>query len=217
MKVALAIASTLVAALMVATSGSAGNTVTFTDRQGDLGKTWYGADGNPVSWWSGDSPISCTGYLDIRSGWVTVKSGLITMGMVVDSPITADSALPDGVTQVRWVWFFYVNCDHFWADYGVFILWNGGQQFNAALMDRTSGSPPFSVTSLEAFIVDGNMLTVTMSLSKMPGAVTWFSETMVMHGSPWPLDQWPSPGAWHAPDLTDYTDLSKDLPWLLMP
>jgi hypothetical protein len=217
MKVASTIASTIVTLLMLAVSVSAGgNTVSFTDRQGDLGKTWYGMDGDPVSCWSGDSPMSGAGYLDIRSGWVAVKGDVLTMGLVVDSPLTADSALPDGVSQVRWVWFFYLNTEHFWADYGVFILWDG-VQFSASLMDRTSGSPPFAVAALDTFTIDGQILTVTMSMAKMPGVVVWFSETMVMHGSPWPLDQWPSSGAWHAPDLTDWIDLSMDLPWLPMP
>jgi len=142
------------------------------------------------------------------------------MGLTVDSPLTTDSKLPEGVTEARWVWGFYLStevlygCDY--APYAVYILWDGAH-FSAALVDRTSESPPFAVTSLNSFTVDGQVLTVTMSLASIPGVVAWWSETEIMHGSPWPLDQWPSVGAWQTPDITDFGSLTTYWPWQPMP
>ena len=228
-KVALAAACTVVAALMLAMPVSAGSkTVYFTDREGDLGKPWYGIDfgsheyGDPFSWWSGDSPIANAGYLDFVLGWVSVKSGEVTMGLEVVSPLTDDSKLPDGVTEVRWAWFFYTNTDVLnkigpnSASYGVYILWDGAD-FKAALVDRTSGSPPFVVTYPDNFNVGGTVLTVTVSLDSIPDVVAWFCESQIMHSSPWPLDQWPSMGAWGAPDMTDPSPLKLYWPWQPMP
>lgn len=209
--------------MLVPSGVSAGsNTVYFTDRQGDLGKTWYTAGqgshlfGDPLSWYSGNCPVSNAGYLDMLSGWVSVKSGDVTMGLTVDSPLTTDSKLPEGVTEARWVWLFFETTEHLTPDYLVYILWDG-TDFSATLVDKTNGPPPFAVTSLNSFIVDGQVLTVTMSLASIPGVVAWYSQTEIMHGSPWPLDQLASSGAWQAPDITDFGTLMTYWPWQAMP
>lgn len=231
MRIILAVASTIVVALMLSTTVSAGGkTVSFTDRQGDLGKPWYpGYDygnhlfGDPQTWWSGNSPIANAGYLDMLSGWVTVKSGTITVGLTVNSSLPAEGNLPNGITEVRWLWAFYSDNDVLnmvtpnTASYGVNILWDDNG-FSAVLVDRTSGSPPFALTYLDTFAIDGNILTVTMSSKSIPGAVAWFCGILVMYGSPWPLDQRPSVGAWGGPDLTDLQGpLSTYWPWQPMP
>jgi len=228
-KIVVAVLSAIVVGLMLVPSGvSAGsNTVSFTDRQGDLGKPWYSAAqgshtaGDPLSWWSGNSPISNAGYLDLRSGWVTVKGNTVTMGLTVDSPLTKDSKLPQGITEVRWAWYFYLSIDvtygGYYAPYSVYILWDGAD-FSAALVDHTSGSPPFVVTQLDNFIVDGSVLSVTMSLASIPGVVAWYSQSLVMYGSPWSLDQMPSAGGWNGPDITDFQGpLAVYWPWQAMP
>jgi hypothetical protein len=231
MKVILAVASTIVTALMLSTTASAGgNTVSFTDRQGDLGKPWYpGYDygnhlfGDPQTWWSGNSPIANAGYLDMLSGWVSVKGNEITMGLEVASPLTDDSKLPNGAAEVRWAWFFYLNSEVLAMSrpnsvtYGVYILWDGAD-FTAAMVDRSSGSPPFVVTYLDDIKVEGTVLTATVGMDSMPGVVAWFSCTQVMYGSPWPLDQLPSMAAWGVPDFTDLQGpLSTYWPWQAMP
>jgi len=229
-KVILAVACTIVAALMLATPVSAGKTVSFTDREGDLGKFWWPAYdfgnhlfGDPMSWWQGESPIANAGYLDLLSGWVSVKRGEVTMGLEVASPLTDDSKLPNGVAEVRWVWFFYLDSEILamtgsnYITYGVYILWDGAD-FTAALVDRSSGSPPFVVTYLDDFSVEGTVLTVTMRLSSMPGVVAWFSGSQIYQGSPWPLDQWPSMSAYGAMDYTDMQGpLSTYFAWQPMP
>ena len=220
--------SAIVVGMMLAMPVSAGSrTVTFYDKQGDLGKPWYsGGNGNhvfgdPYSWYSGNCPIGNAGYLDMRSGWVTVKNDQITMGLVVDSPVPTDGKLPASVTEVRWAWFFYQSIDvttgGSYSPFTVFIVWDG-TDFSAVLVDRTSGSPPFALTHLDNFIVEGNVLTVTMSLANIPGTVAWFCETMVFHDHPWSLDQWPSMAGWQVPDLTDYQGpLAIYWPWQAMP
>lgn len=225
-KIVVAVLSAIVVGLMLVPSGvSAGsNTVSFTDRQGDLGKPTFGPpNGDPLSWWSGNSPISNAGYLDFISGWVSVKGGAVTMGLTVASPLTADIKLPSGVNEVRWAWFFYRDADVLnkispnLASYGVYILWDGAD-FSAALVDRTSGSMPFALTYLDSFIVNENILTVTISSASISGAVAWFCESQIMNGPPWPLDGTYTWGSWGAPDITDWQlPATTYWPWQAMP
>jgi hypothetical protein len=229
MKVALSVASILVIALMMAMPVSAGpRTVTFDDRQGDLGKNNYAWGqgshewGDPLSWWQGDSPIANAGYLDMLSGWVTARGGTVTMGLVLNSSLPSDGMLPNGVTEVRWAWFFYLSIDTYSGgnnanNYAVYVVWNENG-LSTVLVDRTSGSSPFSLTYLDTLVVDENVLTVIVSSESIAGAIAWFSETLIMNGHPWPLDQMAPNGGWQAPDLTDFQGpLAIWWPWLTMP
>lgn len=213
--------------MMLAMPVSAGSkAVTFTDRQGDLGTAMYSMGqgshewGDPLGWWSGESPIANAGYLDMLSGWVSVKSGTVTMGLTVASPVPTDGEMPQGVVEVLWGWFFYqsidVYCGGGGAPYSVYIVWDGAD-FSAVLVDRTSGTQPFDLTYLD-FAIEGNVLTVTTSLASIAGAIAWFSETIIMHGNPYPLDGVPQFGGWIAPDLTDFQGpLAVYWPWQAMP
>ncbi|HEX7392824.1 MAG TPA: hypothetical protein VF374_07750 [Thermoplasmata archaeon] len=217
MKATLAVMSILIATLMLAMPlSSASNTVYVTDREGDLGKTWYTVSGDPVSWWSGDSPISNAGYLDILAGWITVKNKQVQMGVLVKDPIAAGTLLPDGVKEVRWAWYFYVEPTHWYADYYAFIAWDG-IGFTAAIKDITGLAEPFPVIYLnsDSIAVEGNVLTLTVDSSILPGVNWWFFESQV-YKNLWPLEGWARYGGWHAPDLTDGPNDTM-LPWWPMP
>jgi len=226
-RVVVALLSAIVVGLMLAMPVSAGSkTVTFTDREGDLGTAAYSGGegshewGDPLGWWSGESPIGNAGYLDMRSGWVSVKSGTVTMGLRLASPVPTDGELPQSIVEVMWAWFFYQNIDVYYgggrAPYAVYIIWDG-VDFSAVLVDRTSGTQPFDVTSVD-FAIEGNVVTATVSSTSIAGAMAWFSETIYMHGNPYPLDGVPQYGGWMAPDLTDYQGpLAIYWPWQPMP
>jgi len=210
---------------MLAMPVSAGSkTVTFTDREGDLGTgaiSWGQGShewGDPLGWWSGESPIGNAGYLDMRSGWVSVKGGTITMGLTVASPVPTDGKLPTGVVEVMWGWFFCQSIDVYYgpAPYAVYIVWDG-VDFSAVLVDRTSGTQPFDLTYPD-FAIEGNVLTVSVSSASIAGAIAWLSQTIYLHGSPYPLDGIPHYGGWMAADLTDYQGpLAAYWPWQAMP
>jgi hypothetical protein len=226
-RVLAALLSVIVVGLMLAMPVSAGaKTVTFTDRQGDLGTAFFSAGqgshewGDPLGWWSGESPIGKAGYLDMLSGWVSVRGDTVTMGLMVASPVPTDGELPESVVEVMWGWFFYQSIDVYYggggAPYAVYIVWDG-VDFNAVLVDRTSGTLPFDLTYLD-FAIEGNVLTVPVSSASIAGAIAWFSETIASHGNPYPLDGVPQFGGWMAPDLTDYQGpLAIYWPWQAMP
>ncbi|MCJ7464852.1 MAG: hypothetical protein MUO81_08960 [Thermoplasmata archaeon] len=226
-KVVVALLSAIVVGLMLVPSVSAGSkTVMVYDRQGDLGTAMISGGqgshewGDPLGWWSGESPIANAGYLDMLSEWVSVKGGTVTMGMTVASPVPTDGKLPEGVVEALWGWFFYQSIDVYYggssAPYAVYIVWDGAD-FSAVLVDRTSGTPPFDLTYLD-FAVEGNVLTVTTSLASIAGAIAWFSETIILHGNPYPLDGVPHFGGWISTDLTDYQGpLAIYWPWQPMP
>jgi len=85
------------------------------------------------------------------------------------------------------------------------------------MVDRTSGSAPFALTYPD-FVVNGNALTVTMSLASIPGVVAWYCQTQAWNAYPPPLDQ-PYPWAsWVLTDMTDYQGpLAIYWPWQAMP
>lgn len=226
-RVVVAILSAIVVGLMLAMPVSAGpHTATFTDRQGDLGTAMISGGegshewGDPLGWWSGESPIGNAGYLDMLSGWVSVKGDTVNMGLTVASPVPTNGNLPEGVIEAMWGWFFYQSIDVYYggsgAPYAVYIVWDG-DDFSAVLVDRTSGTLPFDLTNLD-FAIEGNVLTVTTSLASIAGAIAWFSETIILHGNPYPLDGVPQFGGWLCPDLTDYQGpLAIFWPWQPMP
>lgn len=227
-KVAVASLSVIVAGLMLAVPVSAASkTVTFVDRQGDLGAGPYSAGqgshewGEPQGWWSGNSPMAGAGYLDMLSGWVSVKGGSVTMGMRVVSPVPTEGELPESVVELLWAWFFYTSIDVYGggmrSPYAVFVIWDG-TDYSAALVDRTSGTQPFAVTYLDTFTANGDVLTVTLSLESIDGAMAWFCETWAMHADPYQLDGIHQYGGWWAPDLTDFQGpLAIYWPWQAMP
>ena len=227
LKVIVAVMSSLVAALMLtAPLASATNIVYVIDREGDLGKTWYSNGqgshlaGDPISWWSGNSPISNAGYLDILAGWVTVNDQQITMGMLVKDPVTVGTQLPTGVKLVRWVWYFFLEPAYGHADYCAIIIWDGGE-FTAALKDQTGGAEPFPVTYLSSDSIthditdEGYVLTLTVDSSAMPGVNWWYFVSCVFKNL-WPLEGAARYGGWYFADRTDEpTDTL--LPWWPMP
>lgn len=215
-------------ALMAAMPVSAGEkTTTFYDRTGDLGTAFFSAGqgshdwGDPLGWWSGESPIGNAGYLDMLSGWVSVKAGTVTMGLTLASALPTDGELPQSVVQVMWGWFFYQSTDVYYggtgSPYAVYVTWDG-MEYNAVLVDRTDGTMPYDVTNVD-FAIEGNVVTVKTSTESLAGAVAWFSETIAMRSSPYPLDGVHQGfGGWMAPDLTDYQgSLATYWPWQAMP
>jgi len=216
---------------MLAMPVSAGSkTVTFSDRQGDLAnKSLYcwgqGSHvvGDPNGWFSGNSPVSDAGYLDMRSGWISIDGRAVNMGLTVASPVPTDGKLPQGISEVRWAWLLWTTIDTTvgsnYAPYGVYIIWNDNG-LSAVFVDRTSGSPPYMLTYLDAnaFSVEGSTLTASIRLASIPGVIAWFCETIMLSGHPWPLDQNPSSGGWNLADLTDFQGpLAIWWPWQAMP
>ncbi len=218
----------IVVGVMIAMPVSAGTkTVAVADRDGDLGKTiicggqgsheW----GDMLSYWSGDSPLANAGYLDMLSGWVSIKGSTVSMGMTIASPIPVSDNLPDGVKEVRWAWLFWNTIDTTTssnnAPYGVYVIWNGNG-LSAVLVDRSSGTAPFGLTYLDSLVVDGNTLSVSIDLCGLAGAFAWFAETQAWNSYPSPIDQ-PFPWAsWVLTDITDYQgSLAVYWPWQPMP
>lgn len=227
-KLVVALLSAIVVGMMLAMPVSAGSkTAMFYDRQGDLGKALVCGGqgshewGDMLSYWSGDSPLANAGYLDMLSGWVTVKGGTVTMGITLASPVPVNGNLPDGVKEVRWVWLYWTTIEttasSFYASYGVYILWNG-DGLSAVFVDRSSGSAPYTLTYLDSLIVDGNVMTVTISLASIPGVVAWFCQTQAWNAYPPPLDQVYPWASWVLTDMTDYQgSLAIYWPWQSMP
>jgi len=224
-KVIVALLSAIVVGVMLAMPVSAGSkTATFADREGDLGTAMISGGegshewGDPLGWWSGNSPIGNAGYLDMLSGRVSVKSGTVTMGLTLASPVPTDGELPVSIVEVMWAWFFYQSIDVYGggSPYAVYVIWDG-VDFSAVLVDRTSGTQPFDVTPVD-FAIKGNVVTATVSSASIAGAIAWFSETIYLHGNPYPLDGVPQFGGWMASDLTDYQGpLAIYWPWQAMP
>lgn len=212
MKVALAVASTLVIALMMAMPASASGggqskSTYVVDREGDLGKFFYtdyqGSHllGDPLSWWSGESPISNAGYIDMVMGWIVVDRKTVTLGMQVASPISDESTLPHGIKAVQWSWFFTpAPTEWYWA-YEVLIFWDG-LEFTAFQIDRSTS--PFTVTPLDSFEVSGDTLTVQVSAAILRDQVGWFFETTAYENPPGPVTGERSMGGWGSPDCPDY-------------
>jgi len=214
MKVALAVATTLVIALMMAMPVSASgseksNSMYVVDREGDLGKFFYtdyqGSHliGDPLSWWSGESPISNAGYVDMVMGWIVVDHKTVTLGMQVASPISDDSKLPQGVKAVQWSWFFTpAPTEWYWA-YEVLIFWDG-LEFTAFQIDRSTS--PHTITPLNSFEISGDTLTVQVSAAILQDQVGWFFETTAYENPPGPVTGVRSTGGWGSPDCPDYFD-----------
>lgn len=225
-KILVVLLSSIVVGLMLAMPVSAGaKTITFTDRQGDLGTgaiSWGQGShewGDPLGWWSGDSPIGNAGYLDMLSGWVSVQGCTVTMGVTLAAPVPTGGELPEGVIEVMWAWIFIRSIDLYSgsrAPYAVYVIWDG-VDFDAVLVDRTSGVQPFDVTPVD-FAIEGNVLTATVSSASIADAMAWFCEAIYLHGTSYPLDGVPHYGGWMAADLTDYQGpLAAYWPWMAMP
>lgn len=218
----------VVAAMMILPVSAVGaREIIVQDRQGDLGKTIVcGGQGSHewadmLSYWSGDSPLANAGYLDMLSEWVTIKGGIVTMGMTLAAPIPTNGVLPDGAKELKWAWLFWSGIDKVTssnnAEYGVYVIWSGGE-LSAALVDRTNGAAPFEVTYLDSLVIAGNALTVSVSLSCLEGATAWFAETQAWNSYPCPIDQVFPWASWVLTDLTDYLGpLAVYWPWQAMP
>lgn len=221
LKVALAVASTLAIALMMAMPASASgggnsNSMYVVDREGDLGKLFYsGGDwgnhlfGDPISWWSGDSPIGNAGYLDMIMGWIVIDHKTVTLGMQTASPISDRCTLPEGVKVVQWSWIFTPAPTEWKWDYEVLILWDG-LEFTAFQVDRRT--TPFTVTPLDSFEVSGDTLTVQVGNAILKDQVGWMFETTAYTKPPLPLTGEQSIGGWGSPDVNDYV-VGNDPAW----
>lgn len=221
MRVVVAAFSVLVVGLMlvqsVSVSGdSKSNSMYVVDGEGDLGKLFYsGGDwgnhlfGDPVSWWSGNSPIGNAGYLDIIMGWIVVDRKTVTMGMQMASPISDESTLPEGVKMVQWSWIFTPAPTEWKWDYEVLILWDG-LEFTTFQVDRRTF--PFAVTPLDSFEVSGDTLTVQVGAAILQNQVGWMFETTVYTKPPLPLTEDRSMGGWGSPDVNDYV-VGHDPAW----
>jgi hypothetical protein len=190
------------------------------DRIGDLGKILYtdyqGVHllGDPISWWSGRSPISDAGYLDMVKAWIIIDHKHVTLGMQMASPITDGSTLPEGIKAVQWSWIFSPAPAEFIFEREVFIWWDG-MEFSAYLSDSTVY--PFAVTPLDSFEVSGNTLTVQMSDSALQNQIGWMYETSAY----WQPTSTPTTGergmGWGSPDCPDYFGNYEWWPCLPLP
>jgi hypothetical protein len=228
MRSVVALLSVAAIAVMMAMplSAAGGGQISVPDRQGDIGKTivcgGQGSheSGDMLSYWSGNSPLAKAGYVDMLSEWIAIKGNTVTMGMTLAAPILVNSALPDGVKEIRWAWLFWTTIDTTTssnnAPYGVYVLWSGGE-LTAAFVDRTSGAAPFAVKCLSS-VVDGNALSVSIDLSSIPGTIAWIAETQAWNSYPCPLDQVFPWASWVLTDITDYQGpLAVYWPWQAMP
>ena len=212
MKVVVAAIGALVVGMMLAQSVSVSadgrsTSMNVVDREGDLGKFFYtdyqGSHllGDPLSWWSGESPISNAGYIDMVMGWIDMDRKTVTLGMKVASPISDESSLPQGIKAVQWSWFFTpAPTEWYWA-YEVLIFWDG-LGFTAFQIDRSTS--PFKVTPLDSFDVSGDTLTVQVSAATLRDQVGWFFETTAYENPPGPVTGVRSTGGWGSPDCPDY-------------
>ena len=212
MKVVVAAIGALVVGMMLAQSVSVSadgrsTSMNVLDREGDLGKFFYtdyqGSHllGDPLSWWSGESPISNAGYIDMVMGWIDMDRKTVTLGMKVASPISDESSLPQGIKAVQWSWFFTpAPTEWYWA-YEVLIFWDG-LGFTAFQIDRSTS--PFKVTPLDSFDVSGDTLTVQVDAAILKNQVGWFSESTAFEKAPMPLSGERSMGGWGSPDCPDY-------------
>ncbi len=229
MKSYVALVSIAAIAVMMAMplSAAGGKGIVVPDRQGDIGKTVVCGDqgshewGGMLSYWSGNSPLVNAGYVDMLSEGIAVKGSIVTMGITLAAPIPVNGILPDGVKQVTWAWLFWTTIDTTTstnnAPFAVYVTWSGGE-LRAAFVDRTSGIAPFAVTYLDSMKVDGNTLSVSITLSSIPGVVAWFAETQAWNSYPCPLDQVFPWASWVLTDLTDYQGpLAVYWPWQAMP
>ena len=222
-KVALAVVSGFVAALMLAQPASAcTNLVAVTDNFGDTGHCGYDLETGEIwTLWQGNSPLMTSGYLDIIACSLTLEEGELTARMEVASPITAENGLPTGVKEIWFAWTFYVETgdEHFNEDYGLHVCWDG-VEFYAFVADRTDFSnPPYPVVSIddEDFDVSDNVIEVVIAADLVKGATMWMFESIVWMVYPVADDIMSQlAGTWYCADVTDW-DGSTMLPLLPMP
>jgi len=224
MKVALAIAGTLVIAVLMAmpvssAGGVKSGSMYVIDREGDLGKifytTGYGSHlfADPLSWWSGESPISDAGYLDMVLGWIVIDHKTLNLGMQVSSPLSEETALPEGFKAVQWSWFFTSTPTEWRWDYEILIFWDG-LGFSAFQVDRRTTT--FTVTPLDSFEVSGDTLTVTVDAAILENQVAWFFETTAYEKPPGPVTGYRTMGGWGSPDCPDNVGQTPEA-WPNMP
>jgi hypothetical protein len=230
MKVALAVASTLVAALMILPNASAGSsTVSFADPVGDIGPDkWYSLPTDPNDPSATSTPICQATYLDMVSGWVTTKDGKsVTFGFELAGTVDESIVLPPGATGVLWVWYMYTASEPiYYADLMLVLSWDG-EEFQAYLKHRTEmGAVPYPYWEL-AFQPEGSTVQLTIdkaqpeALALALAANWWFAETKV-----WlsqliePFEDWalpPNYGGWAPVDINDWDPAVSSLPFLPMP
>lgn len=226
--VAIAVASTLVAALMMCTPASAASsTVSFVDPLGDIGPNpFYNLPSDPNDQPTTASPICQATYLDLVQGWVTAKNEKsITLGFELAGVVDESIVMPPGATGVLWVWYFYQDIEYY-ADCMAVVSWDG-VEFQAYLKDRTEmGAVPYPYWELE-FESAGAVVELTIdsgqaeALALLLGMNWWFAETKVWF-SPLiePYEDWalpPNYGGWFPVDINDWDPAVTALPWLPMP
>lgn len=223
MKVTLAVACTLVAALMLTPSASAGTrTVQVSDRSGDLGHPVFVrvVDGmiNPANFWSGNSPVGQATYLDVLTAWMTAssKADTYTAGMEVSSPVPATGPLPSGVTAVWWVWWFYLDTLAWAADYRLVVSWDGSNSYAYLTNASAHAGAPFQYSMVGTYQIKETVVTATIDQALVWNAVAWFFEVIVWNADPAAPFEWLPGGGWYAADMTD-SPADTMLPWWPLP
>jgi len=227
-RAAMAVVSTLVAALMICTVASAvPSTVVFEDPLGDIGPDpFYNLPSDPVSQSTMSSRICQATYLDIVKGWVTEKNPReFIMGLELAGPVDEGLELPPGATGVLWVWYFYGELEYY-ADCVAVVSWDG-EGFRAYFKDKSEmGVLPYpywemdfepsgSVVELKVTSEQAEVMELLMSMN------WWFAETKIWFTSlVEPYDDWalpPNIGGWFPVDINDWDPAETELPWLPMP
>ena len=229
-KVAIVIGSALVIALSMSAPVSAGSyTVSFEDPVGDIGPDkWYSLPTDPNDPSATSTPICQATYLDMVSGWVTVKDGKsVTFGFELAGTIGGSILLPPGATGVLWVWYMYTATEPiYYADLMLVVSFDGAE-FQAYLKHRTEmGAVPYPYWEL-GFELEESTLQVVIdkaapeALELALAANWWFAETKVWFSQLIePYEDWalpPNYGGWAPVDINDWDPAVSSLPFLPMP
>lgn len=223
MKLTLAVACTLVAALMLFPNVAAGTeTVYVTDRIGDLGHPMFVrvVDGmiDPASFWPDNSPVGKATYLDVTRAWMTADDtdDSMTAGLEMMSTIPLSGPLPQGVKTVWYLWWFYLDTLAWNADFRLVVSWDGEISF-AYLTDTSNHEATlFPSWTIDSYDISGNVVTAEVDRALISGTVAWFFEVVVWNANPVdPEEQMPAAG-WYAVDMTD-SPADTLLPWWPLP
>lgn len=223
MKVALAGASTLVIALMMAMPVSAGaKTVLVTDRSGDLGHPLFVrvVDGmiNPADFWNDNSPVGKATYLDVLRAWMTadMKADTYAAGMTVASSIPTTGPLPDGIVEIWWVWWFYLDTESWPADYRLVVSWDGTSSYAYLMNASTHSGDTYPFTMICSYEISDVTVTASVDQALVWSSVAWFYEVIVWNAKPVGTSDKMPGGGWYAADMTD-SPADTLLPWWPLP
>jgi hypothetical protein len=198
MKVTLAVASTLVIALIVAMPASAGTvTMKVADGTGDVGRN---------SWAHVNDPVAKTGYFDMVSTWLSQKGKTYTFGMELASLLPEEgSPLPVPIKTAEWL--LWIDSYPWSAPLYTLSLYYDGSSYSAILLDVST-----MVTTPLPFTIDGTKFQVDLSQDLVGNlAGLWWSPAVRL---------WWGPMGSVAEWLVDLVDFGVapgqdgiDLPW----